>query len=71
MSNPSKRKRRVPWAAIVGLLLLAYPISVVPFDWLTNHGYIDVANYPFYAPLGWVFGKMPDAFRDWYFDLVS
>ena len=43
----SHPKRSVPWVAVVGLIVIAYPLSVGPMSFLDYHGYFD--NWPEWA----------------------
>jgi hypothetical protein len=54
--QPKKKSRAAFWtAAIVISLIIAYPLSVGPVQWLTNHGMVSqpVADFfiAFYLPL--------------------
>lgn len=65
--------RRGVWVAVLLGLIVLYPLSVGPVNWIINRGYvpgwmIDTLVGPFYAPLTWLYFRN-DTFRalaDWY-----
>ena len=64
--------RKEPWAKwtlmVMAIVLVGYPLSSGPADWLLVHGYtskpVDDAMKKFYAPAGWVIRNSPKPVQD-------
>jgi hypothetical protein len=67
----NRKERWAKWtAAILALVVVAYPLSSGPADWLLLHGYtsepVNKVLRVFYAPSGWFIRNSPKPVQDVY-----
>jgi hypothetical protein len=74
-SNPPQRNRWTIAAIVVVVLVVSYPLSEGPAQWLYDHHYLSGRTFfTVYKPLRMLRGQMPEpalAFWRWYFLLFS
>lgn len=70
MEEKSKPKRWLMWLVVGLVLLVGYPLSYGPYNWLEFQGIIPAPVRAcfsvFYAPLVWALRNGPQPVMDWF-----